>query len=177
MIKDEFVKKLSISFGVIVLGIAIGWGVTSFLAGDIASRVKAIIASRSTIAEQTNSVANLANFERAAPLAAQYQAEMDQVLPTQYGLVSFGQWFSSEGQKYGVTASASLQGTTVPPAAAAPGTVTFSFSAEGSFATISSFLKGASTDSSGFLFSFDSFDVSTDGANDKITGQGTLFFK
>ena len=53
--------------------------------------------------------------------------------------------------------------------------LSFSFTPRVHSVTITAFLDAASTKSAGFLFTLTSFDMTTNGANYKITGQGTVF--
>ena len=177
MEKERFTRQLWISLGIIVGSIALAAGLLAFFSGDISAKADAIVADRVPIQTKTNAVANLAQLEAAAPQAAQYQTEIDQVLPNQYTLATFTQWFAQLGAKNGVTTDAAFQGSAVPPAGIAPGTAQFSFDAEGPSANLIAFLNEMNAPSSGFLISIASFDVTTDGTNDKMTGQGTVFFQ
>ena len=175
--KDRFTKQLWISAGVIVAGIVLAAGVLGFLSGDISAQASAIANDRAVIQENANAVATLVQLDADAPQAARYQAAIDQLLPNQYGLVTFTQWFSQLGEKYGVTTDAAFQGSVVPPAGTVAGTAQFSFGAEGSPDNLTAFLDGMNAKSSGFLVSLTSFDVASDGMNEKMTGQGVVFFQ
>lgn len=177
MVKDPFIKKLWISFGIIVASIVITVGAVYYFLGDMNKKVATIVGDRAAVQAQTNDVADLAVLEDGATQAEQYQTAMNQLLPDQYGLVTFGQWFSREGGEYNVTANASLQGAMVQPGTGTAGVAQFTFSAEGPLSDLTTFLNVAEAKASGFLLSFSSFDVSSDGANYKITGQGVLFFQ
>jgi hypothetical protein len=177
MEKKRFTRQLWISFGIIVGGIAIAIGILTFFSGQISSEADAIVSDRATVRSNADAVANLAQLESGAPQAAQYQEAIDQLLPDQYGLVTFIQWFAQSGNKYGVTANAAFQGTVTPSAGTTPGTAQFSFSAQGSPSAVAAFLDGVSAKSSGFLLTLTSFDVTGGGSNENITGQGTLFFR
>jgi predicted PurR-regulated permease PerM len=175
MEKDRFVKRLWISFGVIVASIAIAAGVLYFLSGSLDSEAKAIVADRTMAEQETNSVAQLANLEQQAPQAEQYQEAIDQLLPDQYSLLNFGEWFAQLGQQYGVTATASLQGSINPSQGSTPGNATFAFVVQGPLSDMTTFLDVASSKSSGFLFTLTSFSVTGSGTSYQITGQGTVF--
>lgn len=177
MVKQHFRKQFWISFGIIVASIAVAAGVLYYLSGDLSSQAATIALDRGEVQEKTDAVANLVSLESAAPQAAAYQAAMDQVLPDQYGLVTFTQWLSALGAKYGVTTDAVFQGSVVPPAGTTPGTAQFSFSAQGAPTDLTGFLDGMNERASGFLVSLSSFDVTNDGTNESMTGQGTLFFR
>lgn len=177
MVKDRFIRQFWIGVGIIIASIVIAAGVLFFLSGDLSSQAAAIAADRAVIQEKTNAVADLARLEADAPQAAQYQKEIDQLLPTQYGLVDFTQWLSQLGAKYSVTTDAAFQGSVVPPAGVTPGMAQFSFSAEGSPTDLIAFLGGMNATSSGYLISLGSFNVTNSENNEKIAGQGTVFFQ
>lgn len=177
MVKDRFVKKLWISFGIIIASIVIAAGAFYFFAGAIATQATAVVNERAAVLGQADAFADLASLEGAAPQAAQYESAIDRLLPSQYALVGFGQWFSSEGSQYGVTANATPPQVVTQPQASTPGAASFSFAAEGPLTNLTTFLNAAAAKSSQFLFSFGSLTVMSNGTDYKITGQGTIFFQ
>lgn len=177
MVKDRFKRQLWISIGIIAASIVVAAGVLYFLSGNISAEAQAIASGRAQVESEIDDIANLATLQEAAPQAARYQAAMDQILPDQYGLVTFTQWFATLGQKYGVTANATFQGSVVPPAGATPGNTQFSFDAEGTSEDLTAFLDGLNATSTGFLVTLTSFSVKSDGTSEDMTGQGTLFFR
>ncbi|HUC01482.1 MAG TPA: hypothetical protein VMA75_01085 [Candidatus Paceibacterota bacterium] len=177
MVIQRFRKQFWISFSVIIVS-AIAAGVAlNFLSGAITAQASAIARDRGAIQEKTDAVANLAMLESGAAQAAQYQTAIDQLFPSQYQVVTFTQWLSSLGQKYGVATNAAFQGASVPPSGSDPGSAQFSFSAQGTPQALSAFLDGMNERSSGFLVSLTSFDVTGSGGEETMTGQGMLFFK
>jgi hypothetical protein len=177
MEKKRFVRQLWISLGIIVGSIAIAAGLLAFFSGDISAKADAIVGDRATVQSKTDALANLAQLESEAPQAAQYQLAIDQLLPDQYGLVTFTQWIAQLGVKYDVTTNAAFQGSVVPSAGATPGAAQFSFGAEGTPENIAAFLDGMNAKSTGFLVTLTSFNVTGSGSNENMTGQGTLFFR
>jgi Tfp pilus assembly protein PilO len=177
MEKEHFAKQLWINFGIIAGSIAIAAGMLVFFLGNISTQADAIVNDRAIMQSKIDALANLAQLKSQAPQAAQYQSAIDQLLPNQYGLVTLTQWITQLGAKYNVTANATFQGSAVPSAGTAPGTAQFSFSAQGSLKNIAAFLEGMNSDSTGFLITLKSFDVTGAGSNENMTGQGTLFFR
>jgi hypothetical protein len=177
MEKERFTRQLWISFGIIIVSIAIAAGMLAFFSGQISSEADAIVSDRAMVRSKADALGNLAQLESEAPQAAQYQEAIDQFLPDQYGLVTFAQWLAQLGNKYGVTANAAFQGSVTPSTGTAPGTAQFSFSAQGSPSAVAAFLDGMSAKSSGFLLTLTSFDVTGSGSNESMTGQGILFFR
>ncbi len=177
MEKKRFVRQLWMSFGVIMGSIVIAAGILIFLSRNISAQADAIASDRATAWEKTDALANFAQLKSAAAQAAQYQSAINQLLPDQYGLVTFTQWIVQIGTKYAVSANAVFQGSIVPSAGIIPGTAQFSFSAEGSPENITAFLDGMNTKSTEFLITLTSFNVTGSGSNENITGQGTLFFR
>ncbi len=170
-----FARGLWISFGVIAVSIIAATAGIYYLAGDLSAQADAIVRARADVQNETVAVANLASLKAQAPQAEQYQAAIDRLIPGQYGLVTFSQWFQNEGKQYGVTAAASFQGAVTPAQGTLPGTVVFSFNASGPPPNVETFLDAVSRRATGFLLSIDSFNVSTNGADYQIAGKGTLF--
>ena len=175
MVKDRFAKQLWISGGVILGSIAIAAGVLVYLAGEISAEASLNTNDRQASQAKTDAVSTLAELEAAVPLAAQYQEEIAQIIPDQYGLVTFPQWLATLGARYNVTANAVLQGTANAASGGSAGNAQFSFTAEGSPSNLTAFLDSMNEKSAGFLLTLNSFEVVSDGANQKITGQGILF--
>lgn len=175
MVKDRFIRQWWISAGIIVASIAIAAGILYFFSEKLSAEANAIVTDREMLQEKTDAVAELAQLEADAPPAARYQAAIDQLLPNQYGLVTFTQWLGQLGTKYNVTANAAFQGSVVPSSGTTAGAAQFSFSAEGSPSDVAAFLDDMNARSSGFIISLASFDVVNNGANETVTGQGTVF--
>lgn len=177
MEKERFARQLWLSFGIIVGSIAAAMVVLYFLSGNILAQADMIVNGRATVRNKADAVATLAQLGSEASQAAQYQSAIDQLLPDQYGLVTFTQWVVQLGTKYDVTANAAFQGSVVPSAGTTPGTAEFSFSVEGSPNNVAAFLDGMSKSATGFLVTLTSFNVANNGPNEDVTGRGTLFFR
>lgn len=175
MVKERFVKQLWIGCAIIAGSIVIAGVALFFLSGDMSAQAAMIVKDRQAIQQKTDAVATLAQLQGAVPQASQYEQAITQLMPDQYSLVTFPQWLSTLGGRYDVTTDAVLQGSASPASGATAGTAQFSFSAEGSPSNLTAFLNGMNLTSPGFLLSISSFNVVSDGANEKITGQGILF--
>src|SRR6185437_3548916 len=97
MFKDRFTKQFWISLGIIAASIIIAVVVLNYFAGDMDAQASAIVSARGQAQAQTAAIANLAALKSQAPQAAQYQAAIDGLLPDQYNLVTFPQWFARLG--------------------------------------------------------------------------------
>ena len=172
---NHFARRLWLSFGIIVASIVIAAGALYFFAGNLSANADAIVSARAALNKQNSVVANLAGLKQQAAQAAQYQTAMGQLVPNQYGLVTFEQWFSEQGAKYHVSASASFQGAATPSAGSTPGSAAFSFTVSGSLDDVDSFLNFVSAQSPDFLIAFNSFNVTGDGINYNATGLGTVY--
>lgn len=175
MVNERFSQRLWISFGIIVASIAVAGGALYFFSNDLAANAQAIVSARARMNAQNSAVANLASLEQQDVQAAAYQNAIDQLLPDQYGLVNFAQWFSKEGAQYNVNANASLQGPVTPSRSTAPGNAVFSFTVSGSLSDIASFMHFVSAKSSKFLVTFGTFNITSDGSVYDASGQGMIF--
>jgi len=177
MVKEYFARQLWISFGIILGSIAIVGVAAFFMLGDISKQASTIVSDRTMIEEKNDAVTDLAELEAQVAQAAQYEQAITQLLPTQFGLVSFPQWLAQLGSRYSVTTTATLQGSVAPPTGSSAGTVGFAFSAVGSPSNVTAFLDAMISKSPGFLASVNSFNVTGDATNETVTGQGMLFFQ
>jgi hypothetical protein len=175
MVNEHFARRLWIGFGIIIMSIVIAGGALYFFAGDLSANAAAIVSAHAAVNAQNAAVANLASLKQQATQAAQYQAAMNQLVPDQYGLVTFTQWFVAQGKQYNVDASANFQGAAIPSGGETSGTAPFTFSATGSLADLTSFLDAIGEKSSSFLIAFGSLDVTTAAGGYTITGNGTIF--
>ena len=177
MVNEHFARRVWISVGIIVASIGLAAGLMDYFSQTLSAQANIITSDRAGIQERNNAIENLAALEAGARQAAPYQAAINQLLPGQYGLVTFTQWLSQLGTKDGVAADAVFQGAIDPPAGTSPGTAQFTFNAEGPPNNLIAFLDDMNARSSGFLISLSSFDVTNDGTNEKMTGQGVVFFR
>ncbi|GEM_PF-2271251 len=175
MVNEQFSKKLWISFGIVVASFAIAGGALYFFAGDLSANADAIVIARAALYQQNSAVANLASLKQQAVQAVRYQSAMDQLVPNQYNLVTFTQWFTDQGRQFNVDANAEFQGSAMPSQGSAPGSDAFSYTATGSVSNIASFLDFVSAKSSGFLVLFNSFNITGGGTSYSAQGQGTVF--
>lgn len=172
---ERFTRHLWISFGIVAASIIIAGGALYFFANNLSASADAIVSARTAVNGQDAAVANLADLKQQAVQAAPYQTAIDELIPDQYGLVPFTQWFAQQGGPYNVAASAAFQGGVTPSSGSTPGNIAFSFTASGSLGNIISFLEFVSTQSSGFLVAFNAFNVTSNGTDYTITGGGTVF--
>lgn len=148
-----------------------------FLTGQIAVITKKIVADRSLIDQQTGSLAVLASLKNDAPEAAKYQAVMEKLLPTQDGLVSFGQWLDGIARADHLSINFAFQNSTVPSTESTAGTVGFTLEADGSLDTIGLFLKDIESRASGFLLQINSVTLVKNDHDYRMNAQGSVFFK
>jgi Tfp pilus assembly protein PilO len=169
----NFIIGLSVIFGsVLVVGVAL-----FFLSGMVAGSVTAILADKSKINGQSNSVADIAELRQEAVQAASYQAAMNKLLPMQDALINFNAWVSSVAAADHVAATASFQGQPSPPLAGSAGQAEFSIAATGSVQDIANFLNDIELRSLGFLVQLTSIDLVDQGSNYELTAQGQAFFQ
>jgi hypothetical protein len=169
----HFIIGLSVILGsILIAGIAL-----FFLSGTVAGSVTAILADKSKISGQSNSVSAIAELKQEAAQAAPYQAAMDTLLPTQDKLIGFNAWISNIATADHVSATASFQGEPSPPLVGSAGQADFSIAATGSAQDITNFLTDVELRSAGFLLQLTSIDLIDQGSNYELTAQGMAFFQ
>ncbi len=164
---------LSVTFGSIVAA-AIGF---YFLSNDLQTQATNVMVTRAAIQNRSNVVANFAALEADAPKAEQYAAAIQQLLPDQSGLIVFNSWVSQIAKNYNVAATVAFQGNPVPSSASSPGTIDFTMTAQGPEGSIGPFLTYLSSQASGFILSFSSFDFTNNKTAENLTAQGTVYFR
>jgi hypothetical protein len=175
--KDNFNRYLWTSLGILFVSIVVAVGALNFLLGDIASRSNAIAVARALVVKQNDSLAAFAEIKQDSAKAAEYKMAMDKLLPAQDELINFPQWLQGVAATYGVTVSFSFTADTAPATPASAGSIGFSLTAEGGNDSVVSFLNDLESKASGFLLSFNSFDLTRDGENTKVVTGGSLFFR
>ena len=173
--KNDIKKQLWISGAIIFGSMVVAAAVVYYLSFDIAAKAKAIADDRSLTDQKTGVLAVLAGLKAQAPQAAAYQAAIDQLIPSQDGLIGFGGWLNQIASSDGVTANFSFDGDPVPASGNIPGYVAFSLNASGPINNIVNFLDDIESKSPGFLLSIKSFDLTEQTANYQIVAQGQLF--
>jgi hypothetical protein len=171
--KRQLLTSLSIIFGSIIVGVVALY----YLAGTVSAEANKVATDRSLINEQADSLDVLSALKNASPQAAAYKAAMDQLLPTQDGLIGFSQWISGVAAANQVVANASFQGGIAQPVGSAPGQAKFSLEVTGSLNNIAAFLQDAESKAPGFILSIDSFNLVDQNGTYQLTGQGALFFR
>jgi hypothetical protein len=173
----NFKRHLIISFGIILGSALVAALALNWLSGSIAESSQKIVQDRSLIDQQNGALSALATLKAQAPQAAKYEVAMNKLLPTQDGLISFGQWLTAFATEHGVTATFFFQGTPVPPAGTTVGTAPFALTISGSLNGITTFLNDANTKATGFPFEINSFDMTNTNGSYQFSGHGNIFFR
>lgn len=173
----SFKKPFWISSTIIIGGAILVWVALYILAGNISTSVGKIVAARLLINQQTNSLTVFSELKQQAAQAATYQTAMDDLVPTQDGLISFEQWFAGIATQQQVSANAAFQNDITPPTGSMPGHTEFTFTANGSLENLVSFINALKT-SPGFFLNVASFKlVNNQGDVYQLNGQGNVFFR
>jgi len=173
--KNSFKKQLWISFGFIFGAAAIASSAIYFLSGDLTAQADKIVTDKSLAAKQTAAVGVLGDLKTQAPIAAQYQAAMEKLLPTHDNLINFSQCLTSVGSSHHVSVSFNFQGGTTAATDAAAGSDSFSMNVTGASADILAFLTEIETQTQAFLISIDSFSLTNDAAGYRLSAAGKVF--
>lgn len=173
--KRSFKQQLWISFGIIfgvVVLVSIG---VYFLSGDLTAQADRIVADKTLIARQTAVLGILAKLKSDAPVAKQYTAAMQKLLPIHDDLIGFSGWLTATAKGKNVSAAFSFRGDNTPATPATPGTDGFTMNLEGSATDLAAFLDYLETNSPAYLLAIDSFDLGSTGSGYRATLQGRLF--
>ncbi len=176
----QFNRRLWVSVAIIFGSIIVASGVLFYMAGDIFTNVANITAARNLILQQTDAVATVAELDQNAAGAAPYQAAMDQLLPTQDGLIGFSGWMQKIGDADQVAVTTTFNPNSIPGDALVDSqdvsALGFSVQVQGSLAAIAAFMKDIQSQP-GFFVRIDSFDVAGNGASDALVARGDVFFR
>jgi hypothetical protein len=174
--KNDFVKKLSIGGGIILLSVIIATVAYFYFSGDLAAQAKQIVSDRNASQQQDDALSSLAGLKADSATAEHYNVAMNQLLPGQYGLAGFNGWLSAIGKNYNLTVDTTFQGTAIPAAAPTPGSIMFILEAKGPEGSMAPFLKSVASTTPGYIVSFSSLNFTNDGTQESLTAQGTLYF-
>lgn len=169
-------NQLIISFSIIVVSVVAATVALYLISGDIAAQVKTIQADRASISQDTGALTLVSDLKKQESQVDGYQAAIDQLLPTQDGLIGFSSWIGTIANANQVTATVSFSGNPLPPVTGLQGSSGFSLEVDGSLANIVAFLKDVET-SPGFLLQISSYDLVASGSGDRLTAQGVVFFR
>ena len=171
-------KKLGVSFAVILGSFVIAGATLYFVAGNIYALSAKIVADRALVDKETGAVGVYASLKQQAAQAMTYQTAMDNLLPTQEGLIGFSQWVSGIASRYQVSANASFQGNGPPVmTASGAGQAPFSLSASGSLDNLTAFTTDLQSNASGFLLTLTSFTLAEKNGTYDLNSQGIVFFR
>src|SRR5580698_7419156 len=138
--KNDFPKRFWIGMGIIIGSIALTGGAFYYLTGAIGVQASAVLSAKTNAQNDASEVGNLASLEGQAPIAAEYEAAFQKLLPDQQSLITFGSWVNQIGSKYGVSATVSFVGSSTPSSGGTPGSASFTMSAQGSEGSMAPFL-------------------------------------
>jgi hypothetical protein len=174
----QFNRQLWMSFGIILGSIVIASGVLYYLAGGISGMAGKIVADRKLISQQTGAITTLAELKQDAAAAGPYEAAMDELLPTQDGLIGFPGWVQKIGNSDQVAVTTTFNPNSVSqnnvPGGATPSSIGFSLQAQGSAGALAAFLKDIQSQP-GFFVQIVSFDLVGGGSNDMLSAQGNVY--
>jgi len=176
-------RHLIVSTGIILVVFVAALVGVHFLMNKTSATVGKIAQDKSLVARQTGALAVVASLKGQASQAAAYQSAMEQLLPTQDGLIDFNQWITGLAGQNQISASVSFNANGItPPSVTASGQhmagqASFSLSATGGLNNIIFFLNEAESQASGFLLNINSFDLTNTNGAYQWTGQGVAFFR
>lgn len=173
--KNNLKKQLWISFSLVLATLIIASVALYYIAGDIAVKADKIVSDRTLIDQQTGAIAVLTNLKAQEPQAMSYEAAMENLLPTQDGLIGFGDWLNGIAATNQVSANFSFQENATLATANTPGDTGVSLSVSGPISNIENFLEDVESSSPGFLVSIDSFDLSQSNGSYQLTAQGDTY--
>jgi hypothetical protein len=181
----DFKRHLIISFSIILTAIVVATLAIYILSGNIAAQVMKVQTDRALVGQQTGSIDALSSLKEQEPKASIYELSIDQLLPTQDGLIGLTEWLNTIANNHEVAVKATFTGSTQPPVispaadsiVATPGESNFSLEVSGPLSNIIAFLNDIETQSPGFLIEINSFDLTTSGAGYQLEAQGDAFFR
>jgi hypothetical protein len=178
--KDNFKKKAWISLGIIIGSIILASAAFYYFSSNLSVQANKITLVRQAASNNNNALNSLALLKGDESKAEIYTAEMNQLLPDQYGIVNFNSWLVKAGASYGVSVSSAFVGSgnpSVQATASTPGTINFSLSVQGPVGDTTKFIMYLESESTGYLLTLTSFDYTSDVSGEKVNAQGILFFR
>lgn len=175
---DPFKKTLLIGSSLIGGSFALFLLAAYFMAGALASASQEIIGDRTTAAERTYAIENLAVLKQQAPQAEEAGSKITTLLPTQDGLLGFPEFMERTARVHNVGLAFSFSGPPVPAEGSKePGYVPFQISVDGQADDIVSFVKDIETASTRFLVNFDSLTLSANASAYRADAGGKVYFQ
>ena len=174
---SPLIRQIWVNAGIILATIIVGIVAMSFVLGEANARADALVSARAAIAMQSDSLNLVAQLQKDASTAANYQKAIRQLLPTQDDLISFPQKVATLGKSYSVGVSIAFRGDPVPSNGNAPGNISFSMTLDGNQQDVSTFLKYLEFQSTQFLIAIDSANVSFNNGNEHMTANARVFFQ
>ena len=176
----QFSRRLWISFSIIFGAIVLASVALYYVSGNLSASADKIVANRTLINQETTGVATLAQLKQDAATAATYQSAMEQLLPTQDGLINFSGWLQKIGNGDQVAVNTTFNPNAISPNP--PGSVSvaqtmgFSIQAQGSVSALAAFLKDIQS-KPGFFVHINSFDMVSNSGSETLSAQGIVFFR
>jgi len=173
--ETSFKKQWWLSFSIVLGSMIVAALAVYYISEMLGAQGDKIINDKTLIARQAASLGVLAALEHDAPVAAEYTAAMNKILPTHDDLIGFSAWLTGIGTTHNVSVSVSFTGQNLAATASVPGSDSFSLQATGAASDLTAFLADIETNVPGFLLSIDSFSLVNNGSNYELTAQGRVF--
>jgi hypothetical protein len=174
---ERFRKYVLVNTGIILGSFVLFGLIFYFMSQSLAAKADQILSDRAVIATRGADLENLSQLKANASAAETFQKKIDALLPAQDGLIGFSQFLNNMARTHSLGLVFNFTNPPVPPAAAAPGYVTFTAVVEGSAPNIRSFLEELEFKTSRFVVNLQAVDFSSpiDGARANLQGQ--VFFR
>lgn len=173
----HFKKEMIISV-IIVLGSILVFGTSLyFLAKSLKADATHISNDRLVIAHNASMLGVLAELKRDASQADLYQKAIEKILVPRDRLLDFQRWLDGLRRVRQVDMNFAFVGSESAPTETFPGYISFSLDISGTLDNLTAFLKDIELQSTQFLVSLDTFDVSGSGSSYRIISRGRVFFK
>lgn len=173
-----FRRKVAWSVSIILGSILLFIGASFWLTKNIEEQTGHIVRQRALLQRFSQVASILAEFKRAAPIAAAYEVRVKTLLPSQENLLDFPRWIDGLARARNVSLQFNFQGDQVLPRDdSTAGFLHFNANIIGQTENITGFIQDIEQRSPRYLIAFEGFELARSGAEYQLNIQGRVFFR
>jgi len=176
MVKN-FKRELIISIAFIAGSMLIFAAAAYFLSDAITTKAEKISSERSSIQNRSDLIEGLAEQKASSPEVKKFQQDINLILPQKDDLVNYQSWLDGLSRVYQVSINFQFVGDTVPSNGTDAGYIRFSLDSNGSYMSLTNFLRDVEFKAPRYMTKFDDFDLKRNGDTYSASVNGKIFFR
>jgi Tfp pilus assembly protein PilO len=170
-------QPLIVSSAIIIIVIVGFTFIFNWQISDLDAQTVQIASQKADLQKKIALLSSLGDLKSQSGAVAQYQQEMDAMLPSSDQLLDFPNWLDGLSRINSVSMNFTFQGNQTPPTQSAPGYIIFNISLGGKLQDIINFMNAMEISLPRYMINFQTINLNQVGSSTQVTINGQLFFR